>query len=532
MRHPQSIEPNRADRVGLTLDRAIGIAFPGWASRRIAGRITAELRRRTYYAAAKSTQSTGDWRPVDVSINEVISNSTPALRSRTRQLVRDMPHFSRAITILQDYIIGSGLQLQSRVLDPITGKLDKRRNQQIEDAWRWWSDEADFSGRMDLHSMQSLAKRQEVELGEFLLIKRRTTQPGRYLPLAVQMIESDQLTSIGGRPLPGNEIQQGMEYDPRTGRIQAYWFEDAEIGFPKPRRIQADMVTHGFQTLRPNQLRGVTPFAPAILLAHQLRDYLDAEIDGARMAARWLAFIQSPDPAGTMLARGATTDTETTSQRLVEEVGIAIQEYLLPGEQVTIAEHNRPGDAFADFTRFVLRTFAALAGVSYELLSGDYSGINYSTLRGIRNDLMKGIRVHRARFIRQFCIPLQREFMNWAVLGGRIDLPRYFQNPWPYLRSVWLGPGMESIDPLREGRADAQAVESLLRSPQEIILARGRDPEEVLDEFDQWNTEIARRGLSAGKVPQNLQTNPAQVDSQASDGRIIQFLRNSETRSR
>ena len=105
--------------------------------------------------------------------------------------------------------------------------------------------------------------------------------------------------------------------------------------------------------------------------------------------------------------------------------------------------------------------------------------------------------------------------MTWAVVTGKLELPGYFENRAFYDRYVWMEPGMEQLDPLREGRAESDAVKDKLRSPHEVLQARGRDPEQVLDEWAEWQQMLADRGLALpdDKAGQ-LNTNPAAVAGQ------------------
>jgi lambda family phage portal protein len=471
--------------------------------------------RRTY-AAAKTTTSTGGWTAVSQDVNTEIGTSRKQIDARVRQLVRDMPHAARAIDVLCDWTVGSGLTLQSRVTGS-DGKLDKTLNTQIEDAWKWWADEADLSRCLHLYDLQALALRQQVELGESLVLFAQTTSAGRFLPLALRVVEPDALSDFAAKPLDGNQVLYGVEYDPRTSRRMAYHFNtlDAVTGqwSGRPLRIAAPEVVHTFKTLRPGQLRGVSPFAPAVILADDLDQYLGAEIDAAKLAAKYLAWVSSDDPAAAMAAFGSQQSSLT--DRKVQELGNATTVFLKNSEKVTVADNNRPGSSFDPFTRFVLKTFSATLGVPYELLSGNYEGLNYTVLRGVRNDFAQQLSAQRARFVRGFCQPLQRKFLDWCVLTGRLDLPNYFANPWPYLRSVWLGPGMLPVDPLKEGRADADAISARLKSPQETILERGRDPEEVLDEIAEWEDMLEERDLQVEVPSAPLKTNPAALDEEA-----------------
>ena len=491
------------------LDSAVAAVSPTWGVKRQSAREL--LDRQRQYAAAKARLPMGGPIPYDQKVNTVIGSSVRVMRARARQLVRDMPAMATAVGRLAEFTVGDGLILQARVKDPSTGKLAKELNQKIEDCWKFWCEDADMGGRLCFEEIQQLCARQETEVGEYIGIKY-LTQGQSYLPFRLMLVEPDQLCGYGATPLPGNEVFEGVEYDPRTGRAQAYHFEDA-TRWKSVLRIPADQVLCGYQTLRPGQLRGVTPLAPAILLANSLSDFIDNELLSAQMAARYLAFVTSPDPSETMKAFGAalTPEASTHPEKYTMEMGGAIVDFLKTGESVTLANHNRPGDAFSPFTQWAVQTFAATVGVTYELLSGNYTEAAYTGARLGRNDMLAGLRVRRGRLKRQLLERSRREFMNWAVLTGKLDLPQYFSNPAPYLRCVWIDPGADALDPLREGRAEGEAVDKILRSPQEVMLGRGRDPETVLDERKEWEEMLAERGLSAVDPKTGLKTNPAAV---------------------
>lgn len=508
------------------IDNIVGAISPQRQVYRLAARealAAIEAKRSAQYAAAKTTLSSGAWMPVDAKINTIIANSVPAMRTRARQILRDMPAMATGVDRVVDFMVGDGLTMQARVKDPATGKLAKAINQKIEDGWNFWCDEADDAGRLHFNEIQQLCCRQECGAeGEYLLVKKFSRATGRYLPFSLMTLDTATLTAYGATALPGNEIFMGVEYDPRTGRVMAYHFEDYDR-FKTPLRIPADQVICGFQTRAPGQLRGVTPLAPVILLSHQMRDFLEATVSTAQKAARWLAFVTSSDPASTMAAFGAglsSTYTDTAgNSKYTMEFGHAIVDFLHTGEKVDIASHNVPGDSFTPFIKFMLQTFAAALGCSYELVSGDYDNAKYTAARISRNDMIKSIGVRRSRIMRQLCENVRRECLDWLVMSGRIYLPGYFTNRAAYLRSVWVGPGSDLLDPLREGRAESDAIANFTRSPQDVLISRGKDPETVLDEHQEWRQMLADRGLSAGPQETSpLTTNPAAVMADTDNG--------------
>jgi capsid protein len=111
--------------------------------------------------------------------------------------------------------------------------------------------------------------------------------------------------------------------------------------------------------------------------------------------------------------------------------------------------------------------------------------------------------------------------MFWAVTTGQLELPGYFDNQQYFNRSVWMHPGMEQLDPLREGRAENDAVAAKLRSPHEVLQARGRDPEQVLDEWAEWKQMLEDHGLDLPQEQSQLATNPAAVAGQCERKNVL-----------
>jgi lambda family phage portal protein len=283
-------------------------------------------------------------------------------------------------------------------------------------------------------------------------------------------------------------------------------------GWGKQIRIPAEDVIHGFETLRPGQLRGISPFAPGLLLANDLNSIIDAEIDASKMAAKWLAMVTTDNPMGRQIGVGMTTDDDGQK---IEELENAIIEYLRPGEKIELASNPRPGANFAPFVRLILTMLSISTNIPYELLTGDYQGMNYSTGKMVRNDFAQQLRPVISRHIRQFCDPIARAFMDEAFLAGKFSLPGYAVNPWPFWKFEWQPPGMESIDPGRETKARIDEIKTRLRSPQEIIKSRGRDPEDVVNEIAEFKRLCESKGLTMEEtISTALANNPAAVADQ------------------
>jgi len=485
--------------VSSVIDSVVAAFSPSSAIKRQISRsaLSNISKRSSQYAAAKTNRMTGSWSPVDSNVNTIIGNSASAVRARVRQLVRDFPYFARAVKILTDYTVGEGIIYQARVQNA-NGDLDNKTNTLIEDAFNFWADEADVAGKLHYYEMMALAKRQDIESGEFLLIKVTSRARNSYIPFALQIYETDWLTDVGTKASNKyNEITQGIEYHIQSGAVVAYHFSDPD-GWGKTIRVKAENVIHGFDTQRPGQLRGISSLTPCVMVAHDLGAYMDAEIDAAKMAAKYLAFVKTGDPYTRQFGR---VETDSDSDQQIEEMENAIIEYLAPGEDIQVASNPRPGSNFPPFVKLILTMMSVTTGVPYELLSGDYGGMNYSTSRTVRNDFNQQLRPIIKRHVRHFAQPTFKTFLDYAVLSNKISLPGYASNPWHYQKCEWQPPGMESIDPLRETKARIDEVKngfSLETVYREIARAKTMADELGLD-FKETKTALANNPQAVGE---------------------------------
>lgn len=462
------------------------------------------------YAAAKYSRLTGDWRPLDQTIIELTSNSGPAVRAKVRQLVRDFPYFARAKKVTTDFVVGTGLELDSMVSFK-NGKVNNNYSQLVEDTFKYAYEELDISGRMHGAEMERLAKFQDLECGEFLAIKRFSEKRGRYIPFCLQMIEADWLTSVGTSPTGRRTVEQGVEIDTETGEVTGYWFQNPD-GYTGPVYAEAENVLHKFETLRPGQIRGISPYAPGVLATRSLQDIIEGELDGVQMASKWLAFITTPNPEGRQRSAPGTSTGDNGEQ--IEELENGILEYLRPGEEVELASNPRPSTNFPPFVQLILGMIAVTTDTPYSLLTGDYSGQNYTTLRAVRNDHIQTLRPAWWRHIHHWCKPVFKEIIDSAVLTGRLSFKNYFQNPAPYLKSVWYPPAMPAVDAFKENKADIEAINAALMSPQEVAAKRGQNLEEVYKLIEKSNILKKQYNIKEKDDKKPLASSPSAVEDQ------------------
>ena len=249
-----------------------------------------------------------------------------------------------------------------------------------------------------------------------------------------------------------------------------------------------------------------------VLIANDLNSYLDAEIDGAKMAAKWIAKVRRQDPAMIQGLPGFERTTDAAGKpATVETLENGIIEYMREGEDIEFITSNRPGTTFSPFVRLILTMLSVTTGAPYELISGDYQGLNFSTAQIVRNDFSQQLRPISARHVRQFGVSTIRTAIDMSVLTGKLTLPGYWQNQRRYLESEWQPPGMEAINPLREAKSQVEAISFGLKSPQEVARERGRDLQDIYDEISEARELAAERGLEFKAAERPEKNNPAAV---------------------
>ncbi len=463
----------------------------------------APISRRAYNGAIVS-RLTSDWMSTQASADAEIRTNLRRLRDRSREMVRNNPYARQAKRTTQINVIGTGVKLQSQVLQLRGTKRDTKINKEIESKWEVWSRAAhcDCAGRYSFHDFEWLAVGAMCEAGEALFRIIRQPFGGSKVPLALQMLESDLLDEAyqGGTLSKKNEWRNGVEVN-EWGRPIRYailtrhpgdtWFQ----GTPDPNRkhvfLPADDVIHLFMPDRPGQNRGVPWFHSVMADAHQLQGYEEAAVIRARAGASIMGFITNNE--GELIA-----DDVENNQRISEfEPGTF--KYLSPGETVNVPAIDSPDQQFEMFVKNKVRRFASGFGCSYETLSRDFSDTNYSSSRLSLLEDREHWRVVQKYLVDTFHMRVYREWLNLAVLSGELQFADYELRPERYDRPRWMSRGWSWVDPLKEVRAYREAEQAGYMTKAQIIAYSGGDYDDNINELAREQELAADAGVKLDK---------------------------------
>jgi lambda family phage portal protein len=447
----------------------------------------------------------------DVSPSRAVVTDAATLRARARQLVRNNPWASNAVEAWVTNCVGTGIRPR-----PQTKDTDLKRR--ILALWNRWITEADADGRLDFYGLQALITREQMEAGEILVRKRpRRLEDGLSVPLQLQVIEADHLPlTLTRQGLGQNIIRAGIEFD-LIGKRTAYHLlrdhpGDASLTFRANTTsvVPAENILHVFKPLRAGQIRGVTGFAPVLMKLLDLDQYDDAEVVRKKTAALFAGFITSSLDEDSISSGDPGTasddnliDGQEGARRVDLEPGML--QLLDPGEDIKFSDPADVGGSYEAFMKMQLRAIASGLGVTYEQLSSDLSGVNFSSIRAGLIEFRRRCLMHQAQIVNtQFNQPVWKAWFRQAVLAGALDIGRADVDD-PEISGVkWIGQGFEYVNPVQDQQAHLSANRAGYKSRSQIATEMGRDPEELEAEIAEEMARADALGLVFDSDPRKV----------------------------
>lgn len=471
------------------LDRLTAPVAPIWTLKRQKARIVADLAQRRYEAAAPGRRTQG-WNRVNTDGNaaNAVWGGLAYVRATARDLVRNNPYAASALATIVDHTVGWGITAKALPASP-----------RLQERWNVWANSTacDADGQRDLVGLEKLVVRTVVEAGEVLVRRRpRLPQDGLPIPLQLQVLEPDLLdASRDVAQLPnGGRIVQGIELD-ALGRRVAYWMFREHPGgsrsSPASYPVAAADILHIGKPGRPGQMRSVSWFAPVLLRFKDFDELEDATLMKQKIAACLAVFVTDLDGGGAPLGR------TSADAPLVETVEPGMITYAPAGRDVKVVEPPSTTD-YPTYAVTVLRAIATGLGVTYEDLTGDYTGMPFSAARMSR--LRHWARVEDWRWsmlVPQFCDPVWQWAMAAASMEAGVE-----REPIPQAR--WSAPPMPMIEPDKEGLAHMRNVRAGIITMPAVIRERGEDPDEVLEEMREWNEKLDAAGVVLDSDPRRM----------------------------
>lgn len=451
------------------------------------------------YDAAKPSKLSSGWRTPATSANREVLTGLPYLRARSRDLVRNHPHASRAIEVLETWSVGTGIRPRARTGDD---DLDKR----LGDWWAQFVEHSDVDGHDDFYGQQALVARTVGESGEvgFSFVPRHS-HSGLPVPLQLQIFEGDHVDHTQTRELPdGGRVVMGVHLD-ESGRVRGYEIHPSHPGdYGLMSRGYAtefrsrDQMQLCFERLRPGQLRGVPRGVSAFLSARMSQDYEFAELDRKRLEASLAMVVRGMSPKEFESEDGALFPVMSDGEgNLFDRLEPGTIAYAMNAAEVEFPTVPA-SQGFVEFKRTQTQAIAAAYGLTYEMLSADVSQANYSSSRAGFLIAMRTVRrLQQNVVVRQFSQPVWNRMLDTLEALGHIPegTPR---------TADWSLPPMPTVDPVKDAQADLMAVRSGQKTLFQVAAERGMDFRQMAAEMAAANALLDELGIVLDSDPRRV----------------------------
>jgi lambda family phage portal protein len=500
--------------IGEWVDHFVSVFAPGVAAQRALMRSRYRQTTQRAYEAARDNRRTAGWSgALSQSADKALYGDAEKTRNRVRDLVRNNAYARGAVDAIVSNIVGTGIV-------PRPMLEDRKRADKILAKWNAWCETADITGRLHFYEMQALALREAIEAGEALTkyIQEDKPDPIRKNSLYLELIESERLalendaTLYGRRRADGeNEVRRGVELDSRGKAVAYHLYNQNPYGnsanIATPERVIAKDILHLFRQDRIGQTRGISWLAPAVMWLRDLGIYVDNEIQASTVASCFSVVIKtldSGDSWGSLQTPDGAESTDTDGNKF-ERLQPGLVTHLMPGEDVVPINTQRPNATADVWVSLMLRSIAVSCGLSYELVSRDYSRTTYSANRASALEDRRRFRPFQKFVIWHYCQPIYREWFKACVLAKESgaagmemfpSLTEYEIAPEKWLACKWRPPGWEWVDPLKEGEADKLAVDNLFKSRGDVIESANADLAETWQELADEQDLAAELGLT------------------------------------
>lgn len=487
------------------------------------------------FQAATINKQTSSFLSADVSLNALLESQLPIMRARSRFLSRNTAPGRRFLSLLKNNVVGpSGFRLHMQAGEYQGQKwvLDTIANQTITAGFLDWgqAEHCDAAGQSSFIDQCRLVAETLGRDGEYLVKEIIGTKdtPYRY---QLQVLAVDRLdTNFNGIWENGNTVRMGVEVN-GAGKPVAYHVlvrnpnDRGGAGAVGPlyrERIASGEIIHGFVKIDPEQVRGV-PWAHAIMQGqNMLHIFEESAVTSAAVGASNMGFLIPPtpgDPAFPGLGDGAQLgddlgDGIDAQGDIVREAVPGAMDILPPGWDLKQFNPAYPHAAFDPFVQSRKRDMASGLDVAHHNLSGDMSGVNYSSARIAELSERDNWRTIQNYLIGAFVMRVAKRWLELSLLAGALVMPD--GNPLPITKLdkfrsglQFKGRGWEWVDPLKEGQAAKLAVDEGFGTRTQVVSSKGGD-------FEDNVIELAREEdlLQAHNVKLGSKTDAASAGSQ------------------
>lgn len=432
------------------------------------------------FQSAQNGRDARSWLTSRLSPDSALEDDRQDMVDRVDSAVKNYPLAANHVEGRVTRVVGSGM-----TIDPEIG-FDESEAIAPADAERWnatlrtnWERTCERIGRNgeEFWEIQQQCHRDYERRGEYFLLIGDEFDPLSPVTLKVEVIDPDRVSTPDGKA-GDKSIRMGIQLDAK-GRAIGCWIRSTHPGDtldishtwkyePFAYKNGLPRVIHHFDRIFRGQHRGFPQMQVGTKRLKNAEEYDEAELERNFVASCHVGVIRTDlDISETIASHGAVEDADGKRIRS-----------MLPGQffyggladEITFNSPSGPTATFGPYMEYEGRQFAAACLTSYELLTGDWKGMSYSTARllfNVENGRVAVLQLAHEKTAKW----IYRHFVSRAILTGMIDVDpvAYRSNPWTYWAARVVYPPNPSIDPSREDRNEMVLIEAGFKPGSDLI---------------------------------------------------------------
>ena len=492
-----------------------------------------------YEGASRIDREMATWFPPIQSADGDILPDKMLVDSRVRDAIRNDGYVRAGATIRKDRIVGAMYLLNSKPHWKVLG-LDETWAEEfqveVESKFTLYAESPEcwiHAGRkMTLTDIIRLAVGMDAAAGEFLATAEWLRGAARPYSTAIQVIDLDRLCNPHGE-MDSQTLRGGVRRD-RWGAPVGYWIRSAHPAdwsgasnntwkyVPARRPWGRPQVIHNFESMRPDQSRGISDIVTALKEIRTTRRFRDITLQSAVLNATYAASIESELPteavynmmgggeAGGTFGGAITQYAQQYLGAIAEYVGSSRNirldgvkiPHLFPGTKLNMQPVSRDNNVGSEFEKSLLRYIASSLNVDYHELTQDYTSGNYSNLKASIAATERSMATKKRRSADRTANLIYRLWLEEAINKGEIqsmprNAPSLYEglNMEAYTAAEWIGATSGQIDELKETQAAVLRLKYNLTTLEDETARLGKDWRRVLSQAEREKKEREARGL-------------------------------------
>lgn len=489
------------------------------------------------FEAAAYNRATDSWVGAGISFNREIRYALYRLRAISRDLAQNDPYIKKWLNSISNYTVGpKSFTIKNKAFDWVqqpdksTKKVyDVYANSVIEENFNTFCTK-EFCTVSENQSfrqfLNTILRSKNVDGEVFIKYCYPSTKDNVY-GYSLQAFEASMVPEHLNLILPnGNLVVMGIEYNAFKKAV-AYYFRkrpdnadfDLQYYANDYVRVDARDVIHFYSVEFVGQLRGYPQLVAIANRIKILKGYEDAALVNARSSAmKNLVLEYNSENFGEMGKADIQGADEDENGDIIQNMEPGTT-YIVPkGMKAVDYNPKYPEAEHAAFAENVLYSVSAGLNIDNATLTSNVSRANYTSIRAAMLDSRLTYKTMQAD-IREIIIePIYKKVIELSILTGRLNLP--FTKIQKFNKPLVMGFTPDWVDPLKDGRAENEAIEAKRKTMEESLADRGIDLQDHLDQLQYEQEEFKRRGIvlnTQALVKQEIPADEAPA-TQSADG--------------